>query len=379
MCHQLLVGRGAVAGAIALLAATPATAQDGFHYPPPPASSYTVARDVRYAAADTGALRMDVYRPATTGAASPALVFYTAGTMRAAASYAGWGRVAASKGLVAIVADLRLASPGDDFRTLLAHLVERGAQHGIDTAAIAVFGASSNAFNAFPLVEDPRETRVKAAVMYYSGAPVTQFRRDLPVLYLRTGLDRPMVNLGIDTVVARALAQNAPITVVNHPSGHHGFETTDDDAITRELIDQTVEFVKRVTAPQYRAALAAGAGYAAAAAHVLSGDYAAAAGAYADLVARRPDDATLRLSYGEALLGNRQFALACSEFAKLKGRGLGPRDLGLPAARACLQGGDPDAAVAWLASIPKRFLPARVKDDPVFAPLANRADFKALF
>ena len=83
--------------------------------------------------------------------------------------------------------------------------------------------------------------------------------------------------------------------------------------------------------------------------------------------------------FGEALLGEGQFALACTELEKLKGKGLGPRDLGVPAARACMQSGNGDAAIAWLKSIPQRFLPRDLDKDPVFAPLRNRADFKALF
>jgi hypothetical protein len=63
----------------------------------------------------------------------------------------------------------------------------------------------------------------------------------------------------------------------------------------------------------------------------------------------------------------------------LKGKGLGPRDLGLPAARACMLKGDADAAIAWLRSIPQRFLPAEVEKAPEFAALQGRADFHALF
>jgi hypothetical protein len=84
------------------------------------------------------------------------------------------------------------------------------------------------------------------------------------------------------------------------------------------------------------------------------------------------------MAYGEALLGVAQYAAACAEFEKLKGRGLGHRDLGVPAARACAQKGDADAAVAWLASIPPRFRP-QLATDPAFASLRSRADFRALF
>ena len=73
------------------------------------------------------------------------------------------------------------------------------------------------------------------------------------------------------------------------------------------------------------------------------------------------------------------FAAACTELEKLKGKGLGPRDLGVPAARACMQKGDADAAIAWLKSIPQRYLPHALEKDPIFAPIQNRPDFKALF
>jgi dienelactone hydrolase len=350
-----------------------------FYYPEPAASTFEVLRNIRFASTDTTTLLMDVYRPANASGVPPAIVFYTSGSQRANAGYTGWARAAAARRLIAILADLRQGAAPQDFRTLISHLADRGAVYGLDTAAIAVFGASSNAFNSFPLVQDPQTTRIKAAVMYYSSANVTTFRHDLPVLYIRAGLDRAFVNLGIDSLVARALMQNAPITVINHPAGHHGFETIDDDVITHDLIDQTIDFVKRATAPAYRAAVVKGAGYASAAAHVTAGDFAAAATAYAALVSREPDDAPLRLSYGEALLGDRQFGKACGEFEKLRGKGLGARDLGLPAARACMQNGDAAGAMAWLTSIPKRFLPPQVEGEVVFAPLRGRADFVALF
>jgi predicted Zn-dependent protease len=116
-----------------------------------------------------------------------------------------------------------------------------------------------------------------------------------------------------------------------------------------------------------------------AAAAVSQGNYAEAVKQYAPLVAARPDDARLHLAYGEALLGDRQYATACAELEKLKDKGLGYRDLGLPAARACMLKGDGDAAIAWLRSIPQRFLPSDIETDPVFEPLRSREEFRALF
>ena len=44
-----------------------------------------------------------------------------------------------------------------------------------------------------------------------------------------------------------------------------------------------------------------------------------------------------------------------------------------------MRSGDADTALAWLKSIPQRFLPQDVEQDPIFAPLQVRPEFKALF
>ena len=44
-----------------------------------------------------------------------------------------------------------------------------------------------------------------------------------------------------------------------------------------------------------------------------------------------------------------------------------------------MQKGDADAALAWLQSIPARFRPPELAKDPVFAPIQDRTEFKALF
>ncbi len=357
-------------------------AQDLFFYPTPAPGTVTATMDVLYGESGSTQLRMDVYRPAKPSGTAPALIFFhqAVGARRTASTLnARWGELAASKGLVAIVPDLRPDSPAADFRLLAAHLTSLGASYGIDPDAIAVYAGSGNVSTAFPIVEDPANTAVKAAVMYYGTANVKAFRQDLPIMIVRAGLDRPALNTEIAALTAAALAQNAPLTVLNHPAGAHAFETVNDDATTKAVMDQTIDFVKRATSATYQSALRAGLPEATAAGLASCGNWKAAAAAYATLVDSSPADARVRLSYGEALLGDAQFAAACEEFDKLKGKGLGPRDLGLPAARACAQKGDADRAIAWLQTIPQSFLPPDAQKDTAFASLQNRSDFQVLF
>ena len=348
----------------------------------PAPGTITVVNDTHYGTSGPVTLMMDVYRPAKAAGRVPALIFFnqSVGAQRRAFNfYVRWGQTAAMNGLVAIVPDLRNESAAADFQILLAHVTSRAADYGIDPDAIAVYAGSGNVFAALPALQDPAMTTVKAAVMYYGMADVKRFRQDLPLLMVRAGLDRPAVNAAMAALAAAAVAQNAPVTVLNHPAGAHAFEIVNDDAMTRVVIDQTIDFVKRATSSTYQSALRAGLPEATAAGLISAGNFKAAAPIYAKLVEARPDDARLRLTYGESLLGDRQFAAACGEFEKLKGKGLGPRDLGLPAARACAQMGDGDRAVAWLQSIPPRFLPLDVQKDAALASVHGRADFQALF
>ena len=303
-------------------AATQASAQD-YPFAIRPSANVTVTRDVEYARADTMTLRMDVYRPADAGSRRlPTLVFFNraTGADRSGGFYSSWARVAASRGIVAVLPDIRGGRETADFQLLLAHLTARGGEVGIDGNALAVFAGSGNVYVAFPFVEDPKQTAVKAAVMYYGTGPVTQFRLDLPVLYVRAGLDRPPLNQGITELASLAITQNAPVTLLNHASGYHAFETANDDDATRDVMEQTIAFVRRATSPAHQAAIAAGVREASAAGYVLTGEHKKAAQIYGELVAVRPNDSRLRLSYGEALLADSQFALACAGMVASIGR-----------------------------------------------------------
>ena len=366
---------------IALFAAPSAAQEFRFAYPAPAPSAYVESRDVTVEDSSEGPIRMDVYRPAG-GGRHPTLIFFNiaTGEQRAHPFYVAWARLAASKGITAIVPDLGMETFVQDFVTLHEFIARGGAEaHGADRNAVALYAGSGNVGRALPIVQDRRTTLIKSAVLYYGAAEVTAFRPDLPLLFVRAGLDRPALNTSIDGLVARALTQNTPVSVINHAGGRHAFEMVNHDEATRDVMDRTLVFVKETTSPGYQAAFRASIGEASAAGHVAAGRTREAAEAYAALVAARPTDNTLRLAYGEALLADRQFAEACRELNGLKGKGLGYRDLGIPAAKACLQKGDADAAIAWLASIPQRFRPASLADDPVFAPLRERPDFKALF
>jgi tetratricopeptide (TPR) repeat protein len=243
-----------------------------------------------------------------------------------------------------------------------------------------VIAWSGNVSAALPAVQDARRTAIKAATIYYGSADIPKVRLDLPTLFVRAGLDQPLSNQSLDRSIAAGIAANAPWTELNYPSGRHGFDVFDDNDLSREIIEETFRFAQLAITDSHQSALYAGLPEASAAGAMSTGDFARAAELYREIVAAHPQDARLLLAYGTALSGAKRYPGARAQFDRAKAiGGLGARDLGLPAAKACSLDHDPEAAMAWLRTIPPQFLPAAVQSDPDFALLKNRADFQALF
>jgi dienelactone hydrolase len=255
---------------LACLASARSEAQERpFHYPVPPLDAVRLTRAVPYARVDSTVLAMDVYRAKTASEATPALILYSMYWPESNDQPARmsndqalrWARIAAAAGIVAIIPDLR-AVPGTgtapapararegELDSLLAHVTAHAREYGIDANRIALFAASGSVASALPAVQDPRRSAIAAAVLYYggAGASVTTFRPDLPLFWVRAGRDSPGMNSAIDRLASLALAQNAPLTLVNYATGHHAFEAVDDNATTRAIIRRTLEFVKEATA-----------------------------------------------------------------------------------------------------------------------------------
>jgi hypothetical protein len=63
-----------------------------------------------------------------------------------------------------------------------------------------------------------------------------------PLFVARAGRDSPRINAGTDLFVARALTLNADLELHDHPMGRHGFDTRDDDTLSRNIIAAALTF-----------------------------------------------------------------------------------------------------------------------------------------
>lgn len=67
----------------------------------------------------------------------------------------------------------------------------------------------------------------------------------MPPCLVRAGQDQfHGLNAALDALVARALARNLPLTLINHAGGGHGFDLDEPTAIARGIIRQVLAFLQ---------------------------------------------------------------------------------------------------------------------------------------
>ena len=233
-----------------------------------------VHSNLTYTDVNDSLVRMDVYVPAGLQADErrPVVMLVHGGVpaslpVKDMGAYRSWGRLIAAHGIVAVTFTHRLRWP-------ISQLNESAADV---RAAIDFARANASKFNANPdrmciaaysaggplltvaLQDERRYVRCQLAiyplvdVQGFGVADEANFalkayvdQASFPPLFLaRAGRDAiPTLNERLDAFIGSAIAANAPITVVNHPNGAHGFDVANDDERSREIIRAALEFMK---------------------------------------------------------------------------------------------------------------------------------------
>jgi hypothetical protein len=382
--RHALVGVLLVFGHALTAVARDAAAQDRFMAPLPPDADVTITRDVTYATVANRAFKFDLYRP-RAGAASarfPVVIFLNGvggDWMRGHVQYSSWPRYVTKAGLAGISMDAGEGTTAADFDRLVKYLGDHAAELGIDPDRLVVWSCSANVGSGLPLVQDPQRTNIVSAVVYYGSGTVSTFRLDLPLLIVRAGTDNPGLNRNIDRVVAAALTADAPVTVMTHPAGRHGFDLRDDDEVTREIMAQTLTFMARTVTPESIAERKRAVTRATAAAALFSENWAAAAKAYEALAAAYPKDPEPPQRLGEALMALNDERRAVPAFER--SLELGTNNVGIvnfALVRAHTHLGQIDRALARLEKMKPylKFFINRLQEDADLAPLRADPRFK---
>jgi hypothetical protein len=241
----------------------------------------TVKRDVAYGPAGDGRLVMDVYYPPdkTANAPWPVVVIVVGypGALerrptRLAYKEIGWtismAQLIASSGMVAVA--YANQEPVADLQLLLEHLHGHAVWLRVDTSRLGVIAVSGNVPTALTtilrnasrppccamfgygcLLDLDGATDVADASRQFgfvnacAGCSLHDLRRDVPIFISRAGRDQfPAMNASIDRFIGYALVENFPVTLVNHAEGPHAFDLFDDSRASREIVRQTLVFLR---------------------------------------------------------------------------------------------------------------------------------------
>jgi len=214
-----------------------------------------VVSNLTYSDVDNPHLLMDVYLPGDVEAERRPMVVLIHGGSKPEyrakdwAIFQSWGRLIAASGMIGVAFTHRLGYPEPfleeapaDLAHALAYVRTNAESWNADSDRIGLMSFSGGGpLLAGPMSEKPPFVRCVAALYsFLRMKPST-----LPMFIARAGQDaNPGLNVGMDQFIAAALTANAPVTVVNHPVGEHGFDMMNDDDRSREIIRGLLAFLR---------------------------------------------------------------------------------------------------------------------------------------
>jgi len=243
-------------------------------YRVPNMDAVRVRRDVEFQPAEGGPLLMDLYFPPDTG--RPPLVVLVLGwadvdvplplgcQFREMGMAVSLAQLLAASGMVGVIYQAR--NPVADLDAVLAHLRENEDALGIDGTRIGIWAVSGNVpvavaalmggqarcgvlSSGYMFDLDGATGVAKAAAEYgfanpLAGRQVEDLRGGTALFIVRCGLEQfAAVNESIDSFMAKALPRNLPVTLLNHATGTHGFELSDDSKASRDVVRAMLGFL----------------------------------------------------------------------------------------------------------------------------------------
>ena len=224
----------------------------------PAIDTVEVREDVVYRSTDNSELLMDIATPAASPA--PAIIFVHGGPVPADRPqpktwrlFRDYGRLAACYGLVGVTFNHRfhareqLPQSMEDVAAAVAFVRENSAEFHIDPNHICLWVFSGGGYQLLPFLQN-QPTFVRCLISFYArhsdAMSSANASNRIPYLIVRAGKDRPGFNDPMDQFVASALSANAPLELINHVNGEHGFDLYESDD-SPDLLLQSQRAVKQ--------------------------------------------------------------------------------------------------------------------------------------
>ncbi|HLA11139.1 MAG TPA: alpha/beta hydrolase [Pyrinomonadaceae bacterium] len=242
-----------------------------------------VKSDLKYTQFNDPHLLMDVYIPPRLGKDErrPAVLFIHGSVPAGSPAknmgvFKSWGRLVAASGMVGVTFTHRLGYPkpdlveaASDVSAAINYIRDNADNLNVDKNRICLAAYSGGGPMLSMAIRDKPEY-VRCLVAFYAFLDIQQselhrtyetpeaVKNFSPITYLtseagkiapmfiaRAGLDEtPGLNDSTDRFIREAISKNAAIIVANHPDGVHSFDILTDDERSREIIRDTLTFMR---------------------------------------------------------------------------------------------------------------------------------------
>lgn len=244
-------------------------------------TEFKIAADLIYSSSKDSSKKLDLYQPDGIGKDRklPLIIFIHGKTPietnpKNWGGYKSWAKLMASKGYVAVTFTHSLAIPGNsiedaatDLQDALNYIKANQALYNIDTNKIALLAYSAGVpLLSYTLMHN--ESNIKCLVAFYGFLDMknidlwkSESRQTLgkfslinylggdkkfpPLFIARAGKEHNKgLNETIDSFMQKANTNNINITLINHPTGVHGFDTQNNDERSQEIIESMLIFLR---------------------------------------------------------------------------------------------------------------------------------------
>jgi acetyl esterase/lipase len=151
---------------------------------------------------------------------------------------------------------------------VLQHVRQNAASLGVDAQRIGLLAASANVAVAVSALMQDADLRCAALLYGFTldldgsttvaemsrtygfanaggGCSIEDLPSDVPLFVVRAGKDQfAGLNTSLDVFLTKALARNLPLSVINYPSGAHAFDLDEDTDASRDIVRQTIAFLR---------------------------------------------------------------------------------------------------------------------------------------
>lgn len=168
-------------------------------------------------------------------------------------------RILAASGMSAVLFDHHYEGFGNageaqsNIDEVIRYVRDHSAEFDLDANRMAIWCFSGGGVFLAPYLAE-RPPTMRALVAYYpmlSASADQHLSADgPPLLVARAGQDLAMLNFALDSFVQKARARKVDLELLDHPSGHHAFDTHDDDDRSRAILRRTIAFLAERLKPR---------------------------------------------------------------------------------------------------------------------------------